>query len=83
LSKSSKAGGNQAKFGRGSRSPSSVNYRSAQRWLTNKAKRIKRNARRIAKCALRKIMRLPESSRDYDRIKELRHVISQNLTGAR
>jgi len=78
---SSKAGGNQAKFGRGSRSPSSKVYRMAQRWVTNKDKAIKRNARVVAKCALKKELRLQPSQRDYERIQNLRYIISQNHTG--
>ena len=77
----SKNGGNQKKFGRGHRSPASASYHAAQRWVANKAKAIKRETRMVAKCAIRKIMRQNPSSRDYTRLAELRHVVSQNMTG--
>jgi hypothetical protein len=73
--------GSNRKFGRNKKRPSNMRYTAEKRWIKNKATAIKREARRVAKCALRKLLRLPESSRDYARISHLRQVISQNLTG--
>ena len=77
----SKSGGSQSKFGRGSRSPSSKTYRLAQRWNTNKAKRIKRHTRHAAKHEIRKIERAPMEMRNHERLVQLRQIVSQNMTG--
>ena len=74
-------GGGRAKFGRGHRSPSSKVYHTLHRWETNKAKRIKRHLRKAAKHAIKLLMRSPEVSRNYEKIKELRQVVSQNHMG--
>lgn len=72
-----------AKFGRHSRNPSSNMYTVAKRWVTNKAKAIKRNARRMAKKAIHRINweirtgRVTMQSR-AQRLQELRLVVEKN-----
>lgn len=75
-----KKAGNSAKFGRGSRSPSSKAYRSGSRWLINKAKRIKRSLRLAAKHKIKLMMAKPKELIDYAKLQELRQVVSQNKT---
>lgn len=48
-----KTGGKGQKIGRGSRSPSGKAYNSLQRWVSNKEKRIKRNAIQMERDARR------------------------------
>lgn len=72
-----------AKFGRNrDRNPSSRAYTLGKRWLVNKAKAIKRHTRRMAKLAIKRLMRADPSRRDHSRLQELRYIVSQNHTGA-
>lgn len=73
---------NSAKAGRNANRPSQKRYTAAKRWVTNKNKAIKRHERQMAQEAVRKILRKPESQRDYERLRQLRYIISQNATGA-
>ena len=76
-----KKAGNSAKFGRGSRTPSGKAYRAASRWITNKAKAVKRHNRKAAKHQIKLIERQAPSSRNYERLVQLRNIVSQNMTG--
>lgn len=69
------------KHGRNRNRPSNKLYTLAKRWIANKQKAIKRNARLEAMAKLKKLLRLPESSRDNEQVMELRQIISQNRTG--
>jgi len=76
------------KFGRHERNPSSKMYTVAKRWVTNKARKMKRHTRRMAKKALHRIeweiSRRPghhPTGSEAERMQQLRHVISQNHTG--
>jgi hypothetical protein len=76
-----------AKFGRNrDRNPSSRAYTAAKRWVTNKAKAIKRHTRQCAKKAIRRIeweIRKGKTTlqAQANRLQELRHIVSQNHTG--
>jgi hypothetical protein len=75
------------KIGRNKKRPSQMVYTMAKRWVTNQAKCMKRHARRMAKKAIRRIQweartqRRHLHSSEAERILQLRHVVSQNLTG--
>lgn len=74
------------KIGRNAERPSAKVYKQAQRWVTNKAKCMKRHARRMAKRAIRRIeweirTRRSTQQANANRLQELRQIVSQNLTG--
>lgn len=76
-----------AKFGRNrDRNPSSRAYTQAKRWVTNKAKAIKRHTRRMAVKAIGRIEWEIKKGKttlqaSAERLTELRQVVSQNRTG--
>jgi hypothetical protein len=74
------------KIGRNRARPAQKVYTAAQRWVTNKAKCMKRHTRRMAKKAIHRIeweIRIKRTTlqANADRLQQLRHVVSQNLTG--
>lgn len=74
------------KIGRNRNRPSNKVYTQAQRWVTNKAKAMKRHARHMAKKAIRRIeweirTRRSTMQANASRLQELRQIVSQNLTG--
>lgn len=76
-----------AKYGRHrDRSPSAKAYTTAKRWVTNKAKAIKRHTREMAQKAIRRIeweIRKGKTTlqANADRLQVLRQTVSQNRTG--
>jgi hypothetical protein len=73
------------KHGRNKDRPSQKAYTAAKRWVTNKAKAIKRHTRTMAKKAIRRIeweIRKGKTTlqAQADRLQELRHIVSQNRT---
>lgn len=70
-----------AKYGRNKNRPSQKVYTLAKRWETNKRKNIMRAKRMEAMAKLKKLLRLPDSSRDNEKVSELRATIAQNRTG--
>lgn len=76
-----------AKFDRHrTRRPSAKAYTLAKRWITNKNKAIKRQARRMALKAIHRInweIRKGKTTlqASAERLQELRQVVSQNRTG--
>ena len=68
------------KIGRNKERPSQKVYTMAKRWIANAKKRQMRHTRRMAKKAIKKIMRMAPSTRDHSKLQELRHTISQNIT---
>lgn len=75
------------KHGRNAKRPSQKVYTAAKRWITNKAKAIKRHTRQCAQKAIRRIeweIRKGKTTlqAQAERLQELRHVVSQNKTGA-
>lgn len=70
-----------AKHGRNKNRPANKNYTLAKRWEANKRKNIMRTTRTQAMDKLKKLLRLPESSRDNEMVMELRATIAQNRTG--
>lgn len=82
MSANAKSGGKNRKYDRCRKRPSNMRYTASKQWEKNKARTAKRIARQDAKRRIRKIMKLPASSRDYGEIQRLRHVISQNLHAA-
>lgn len=78
--------GSNRKFGRCKNRPSNKAYTQNQRWVSNKAKAIKRTARVQAKKAIRRINYLIRKGQttiqaQAERLQVLRHLVSQNLTG--
>jgi hypothetical protein len=74
------------KIGRNKNRPAQKVYTNAQRWVTNKARAMKRHTRRMAKKAIHRIEWEISTKRttlqaSADRLQQLRHVVSQNLTG--
>jgi GT2 family glycosyltransferase len=74
------------KHGRNKNRPAQKTYTLAKRWVTNKAKAIKRHTRCMAKKAIRRIeweIRKGKTTlqANAERLQELRHVVSQNRTG--
>lgn len=72
--------GGDRKIGRSRNRPSNKAYTAEKRWITNKKKAIKREALRVARVALRKLMRQPEDARDNTRIFQLNQQIAAHST---
>lgn len=75
------------KYDRNRKRPSNAAYTVAKRWITNKAKAIKRNTRVCAQKAIRRIQWEIRKGKttlqaQAERLQELRHIVSQNRTGA-
>ncbi len=68
--------GGDRKIGRSKKRPSNIRYTAEMRWVKNKKKSIKREALRVARAALRKLMRQPEGARDNTRIFQLNQQIA-------
>jgi hypothetical protein len=72
------------KIGRNANRPSAKVYKAAQRWVTNKAKAMKRHARRMAKKAIHRIQWEARTQRRHlhqseaANVQHYRQVISQS-----